>query len=203
MNKPIRTMSLFCMALFLALMVNATYVQYVRANSLNENPQNRRVIDAAFSRDRGAIMVGRDAVAESVRSGDRFDYQRRYGKPFVYAPVTGFFSYYSQTGLEQTQNQVLSGDDPRLFVTRLVDLISNTSPKGGRVQTTIDPKVQQAAYDALSGIPGIQGSVVALEPSTGKVLAMVSLPTFDPNKLASHDLTAAQNTYDRGRRSRS
>ncbi|MFT3873593.1 MAG: penicillin-binding protein 2 [Nocardioides sp.] len=197
MNKPIRTMSLFCMALFLALMVNATYVQYVRANSLDENPQNRRVIDAAFSRDRGAIMVGRDAVAESVRSGDRFDYQRRYAKPFVYAPVTGFFSYYSQTGLEQTQNQVLSGDDPRLFVTRLVDLISNTSPKGGRVQTTIDPKVQQAAYDALSGIPGIQGSVVALEPSTGKVLAMVSLPTFDPNKLASHDLSAAQSTYDR------
>ena len=103
-----------------------------------------------------------------------------------YAHVTGWFSYYSQTGIERTQNDVLSGDDSRLFVTRLVDLVSNPPPKGGSVELTIDPAAQQAAYDGLSALgPDVQGAVVALEPRTGKILAMVSLPTYDPNKLAT------------------
>lgn len=197
MNKPIRTLSLFCLALFLALMVNATYLQYFRAGALDQDPRNRRVIDAAFARDRGAIMIGADAIAESVKTDDIYQYQRRYTQPLLYAPVTGFFSYYSQTGIEQTQNQVLSGDDPRLFVTRLVDLVSNTAPKGGRVQLTIDPAAQKAAYDGLSALgTNVQGSVVAIEPSTGKILAMVSLPTYNPNRLATHDLKAAGDNYD-------
>ncbi len=197
MNKPIRTLSLFCLALFLALMVNATYLQYFRAGALDQDPRNRRVIDAAFARDRGAIMIGADAIAESVKTNDIYQYQRRYTQPLLYAPVTGFFSYYSQTGIEQTQNQVLSGDDPRLFVNRLVDLVSNTAPKGGRVQLTIDPAAQKAAYDGLLGLgPNVQGSVVAIEPSTGKILAMVSLPTYNPNRLATHDLQAAGDNYD-------
>ncbi|MFN8192223.1 MAG: penicillin-binding protein 2 [Nocardioidaceae bacterium] len=197
MNKPIRTLSLFCLLLFLALMVNATYLQYFRAGALDQDPRNRRVVDAAFSRDRGAIMIGTDAIVESEKSDDIYQYQRRYNQPLLYAPVTGFFSYYSQTGIEQTQNQVLSGDDPRLFVTRLVDLISNASPKGGRVQLTIDPAAQQAAYDGLSALGSdVQGAVVAIEPNTGKILAMVSLPTYNPNRLATHDLKAAGTTYD-------
>jgi penicillin-binding protein A len=196
-NKPIRTLSLFCLALFLALMVNATYLQYFRAGALDQDPRNRRVIDAAFSRDRGAIMIGADAIAESEKTDDIYQYQRRYSQPMLYAPVTGFFSYYSQTGIEQTQNQVLSGDDPRLFVTRLVDLVSNTAPKGGRVQLTIDPAAQKAAYDGLSALgDNVQGAVVAIEPSTGKILAMVSLPTYNPNRLATHDLQAAGDNYD-------
>lgn len=197
MNKPIRTMAVFCLLLFLALMINATMLQYVRAGALDKDPRNRRVIDAAFSRDRGAIMVGRDAIAESVKSDDRYQYQRRYTQPLLYAPVTGFFSYYSQTGIEQTQNEVLSGDDPRLFVTRLVDLVSNTSPKGGRVQLTIDPAAQKAAYDGLKAIPGVQGAVVAIEPSSGKILAMVSLPSYDPNLMATHDFKASGDNYDK------
>ena len=197
MNQPIRTLSLFCLALFLALMVNATYLQYFRAGALDQDPRNRRVIDAAFARDRGAIMIGADAIAESVKTNDIYQYQRRYTQPLLYAPVTGFFSYYSQTGIEQTQNQVLSGDDPRLFVNRLVDLVSNTAPKGGRVQLSIDPAAQKAAYDGLLGLgPNVQGSVVAIEPSTGKILAMVSLPTYNPNRLATHDLQAAGDNYD-------
>ena len=149
MNKPIRTLSLFALLLFLLLLANVTYVQYVRAGDLNADPRNRRVIDAAFSRDRGPILVGREAIAESVPSDDRYEHQRVYAKPYRYAPVTGFFSFFTQTGIEQTQNGVLSGDDSRLFVTRLVDLLNNASPQGGQVQLTIDPKAQDAAYDGL------------------------------------------------------
>ena len=191
MNKPIRTISIFCLLLFLALMINATYLQYYKAGALDDDPRNRRVIAAAFSRERGAILVGREAVAESVESDDQYKFQRQYPKPFMYAPITGWFSYFSQTGLERTQNDVLSGDDSVLFVTRLVDLLSNATPKGGSVQLTINPAAQEAMFDGLRGLgEGVQAAVVAIEPSTGKILAMVSLPTYDPNELASHDFAA-------------
>lgn len=198
MNKPIRTISMFCLLLFVALMLNATYLQFWRADSLDDDPRNRRVIEAAYSRERGAILVGRDPIAESVPSDDRYEFQRTYPVPFRYAPITGYFSYFSQTGLEQSQNEVLSGEDPRLFVTKLVDLLSNDPNKGGSVQLTIDADAQEAAYAGLDALPGaVEGSVVALDPSSGKILAMVSLPTYDPNKLASHDLDEVSDTYDR------
>ncbi len=196
MNKPIRTISTFCLLLFLALMINATYLQYWKAGSLNDDPQNRRVLVASYSRERGAIQVGSKAVAESVESDDEYKFQRTYPKPLMYAPLTGWFSYYSSTGIEQTRNDILSGDDSRLFVTKLVDLLSNDPPKGGNVRLTIDPAAQQAAYDGLQGLgPNVQGSVVALQPNTGKILAMVSLPTYDPNKLASHDLSRVTEDF--------
>ncbi|GAB6984429.1 peptidoglycan D,D-transpeptidase FtsI family protein [Nocardioides pyridinolyticus] len=197
MNKPIRTISIFCLLLFLALMVNATYLQYWQAGDLNDDPRNRREIVASYSRERGAILTGRTTIAESVESDDEYQYQRTYPKPFVYAPVTGWFSYYSQTGIEASENDVLSGEDSRLFVTKLVDLLSNDPPQGGNVQLTIDPEAQQAAFDGLSAVPAVQGAVVAIQPSTGKILAMVSLPTHDPNKLASHDLRSVTQTFDR------
>jgi peptidoglycan glycosyltransferase len=198
MNKPIRTISIFCLLLFVALMLNATYLQYYRAGALDDDPLNRRVIEASFSGERGAILVGRDAVAESVESDDKYEFQRQYDQPFKYAPVTGWFSYYSQTGIERSQNDVLSGDDSLLFVTRLVDLLSNSSPKGGSVQLTIDPEAQTAMYDGLRALgDGVQAAGVAIEPSTGRILSMVSLPSYDPNEMASHDFDAVADSYKR------
>jgi peptidoglycan glycosyltransferase len=115
-----------------------------------------------------------------------------------YAPITGYFSYYSQTGLEHTQNQVLSGDDSRLFVRRLIDLVNNTDPKGGNVETTINPAVQDAAFDGFKALgQDVQGAAVAIEPSTGRILAMVSTPSFNPNVMADHDLTTSTKAYDK------
>ena len=200
MNKPIRTIAIFCLLLFVALMINATYLQYFAAGRYHDDARNRRVVDAEFSRNRGAILVGRDPIAESVHSGDRFDYQRSYPKPFMYAGLTGYFGYGGAvTGLERSQNDVLSGEDSRLFVNRILDLLDNKGPKGGDVELTINARAQQAAWDAVNALPGnnVQASVVALEPSTGKILAMVTTPTFDPNKLASHDFAANQRAYER------
>jgi len=197
-NKPIRTISIFCLLLFVALLINATWLQYWKADSYDKDPRNRRVIEAAYSRERGAILVGREPVAESVESDDKYDFLRTYAEPFKYSHVTGYFSFYDQTGIERYQNDVLSGDDDVLFVNKLVDLLSNRSGKGGNVVLTLDRDAQDAAYEGLSALPGdVQASVIAIQPSTGKILAMASLPDFDPNKLASHDFSQVKADYDR------
>jgi peptidoglycan glycosyltransferase len=197
MNKPIRTISIFCLVLFLALMINASYLQYWKSGSLGDDPRNRREQVWSFSRERGAIQAGRMPVAESVESDDQYEFQRTYPKPMEYAPITGWFSYYSATGIELSENDVLSGEDSGLFVTKLVDLLSNKPPQGGNVQLTIDPAAQAAAFEGLQDVPSVQGAVVAIEPDTGKILAMVSLPTYDPNKLASHDLSSVTEAFNR------
>ena len=134
-------------------------------------------------------------LAESVETNDQYKFQRVYRKPFMYAPVTGWYTFGNETGVERAQDSFLSGEDDRLFVNRLVDLVNGNATKGGNVVLTINPAAQQAAFDGLRALgPDIQGAVVALEPATGKILAMVSLPTFNPNKLASHDFKAA-NAY--------
>ena len=124
---------------------------YVRADGLSDDPRNRRIITATFSRERGAILVGKDAVARSVPSDDKYKFQRIYPQPLKYAPITGYFSWYGQTGVERSQNSVLAGDDSRLFVTRLVDMLSNTDPKGGNVQLTVNAAAQDAAWDGPRG----------------------------------------------------
>jgi penicillin-binding protein A len=198
-NKPIRTMSIFCMLLFAALLLNVTYLQYVDAGNLNSRPDNKRVRDAEFARKRGAIVAGGASVAESRRADDQYVYQRVYKQPLKYAQLTGYYSYiYGRSAVESSENQVLSGSDPRLFVNRVVDLLGNSQPKGGSVSLTIDPKAQNAAFRGLRALGrNVQGAVVALQPSTGKVLAMVSSPTYDPNRLASHNFGDVQKAWGR------
>lgn len=199
MNKPIRAVSIFCMFLFLALMANATYVQFWRAEDLNTDPRNARVAEAAFSRERGMILVGEDPIAQSEPVDDRYKYLRVYPGKQIYAPVTGYLQLGSQTGIERTQNKVLSGEDPRLFVNRLVDLLKGDTNQGGNVSLTLDPAAQRAAFRALRDTVGPEGegSVVAIEPKTGRILAMVSFPSYDPNELASHDRDVREDAYDR------
>jgi penicillin-binding protein A len=195
-NKPIRTVSIFCLLLFLALAVNATYLQYYHASSLNDRLSNGRVATATFSRARGAILAGPSGgtvIAESKKEKkDQYAYQRTYDLPYMYAPITGWYTFGNETGIERTQNSFLSGEDDRLFVNRLVDLVNGTGTKGGNVELTINPAAQKAAYDGLLALGSdVQGAVVAIQPDTGKILAMVSLPSYDPNKLADHNFKKA------------
>ena len=199
MNKPIRMMSIFCLLLFVALLLNATYLQYVDADDLNSRSDNKRVRDAEFSRKRGAIVAGGTSVAESTKVDDQYVYQRGYKQPLRHAHLTGFYSYvYGRSGVESSQNEILSGSDPRLFVDRVVDMLGNSQPNGGSVSLTVDPRAQTAAFEGLRALGGnVEGAVVAIEPATGKLLAMVSSPTYDPNDLASHDFSDVQRTWNR------
>lgn len=197
MNRPIRVLSVFCLMLFLALMLNSTYVQYVQAEDLNDRQDNRRVLNEEFSRERGPIIVDGEAIAESVPIDSQFRFQRQYTEPELYAKITGYFTFdQGRRALENAQNSILSGSDNRLFVNRVVDLIANNQPRGGSIELTIDPIAQVAAASALEDLPdGSRAAVVAIEPDTGAVLAMVDIPSYDPNVIATHDFAAAREAY--------
>ncbi|MCW2855717.1 MAG: cell elongation-specific peptidoglycan D,D-transpeptidase [Marmoricola sp.] len=202
MNRPIRNLAIACLIMFLALMINATYLQYWQAGSLTsltKHPDNVRVADAAFDEPRGAILVDGRAIAQSTKSSDRYKFLRTYPEGAEYADITGYFTRtLGLGGIESTQNSVLTGDDPSLFVNKVIDLLGNAAPQGGNVSLTINPKAQKAAFDGLRALgPRVQGAVVAIEPATGRILAMVSSPSFSPNQLAGHDFTTAKSNYDR------
>jgi len=175
MNRPIRVLAIGCLVLFFALMLRATYVQWWQADSLSsvsKHENNIRVLNDQFSRQRGAIIVGKKSAALSRASKDQYKFARTYPNGPEYAQITGFYTRdWGLGGLESSRNSVLSGEDSSLFLNRVVDLMDNRPAKGGSIVTTINPAAQKAAYD---GLKGKIGAVVALKPSTGAILAMVS-----------------------------
>ncbi|MFC4554816.1 peptidoglycan D,D-transpeptidase FtsI family protein [Georgenia faecalis] len=195
MNTPIRRLTTVVALMFVALMVMATSVQFVQAPALNADGRNVRTVYREFGRDRGPIVVAGDAVAVSTPVDDVYGYQRSYPGGALYAPVTGYFSaaLSSMTGMEAAANPVLNGTSDSLLVQRIQDLITGAQPQGGSVELTIDPVVQQAAWDALGDQ---RGAVVALDPQTGAILALVSTPSYDPDPLAAHSSAEAQAAYD-------
>ena len=196
MNRPIRKLAVACLLMFLALLVNANVVQVVEAQSLRNNPNNSRLLANRLNNERGPIVVGNQAVATSVPTpGQTYKYQRTYPFGTLYPNVTGYFTVYTETGIEQSEEDVLSGTDDRLFLRQLADTLTGRQPRGGRVVLTLNQAAQQAAASGLAA-SGHRGAVVALDPRTGAVLAMASNPTYDPNPLTSHNGRTAQAAYD-------
>jgi peptidoglycan glycosyltransferase len=197
MNTPLRRVGLAMLAMVVLLLANATYIQIVKADEYREDSRNRRVLLEEYSRQRGKILTSDEVIIANVKStNDRLQYQRTYANGPLYAPITGFYSIrYGSTGLERAENDILNGSDDRLFVRRLSDLITGRDPRGGNIVTTINSKVQQAAYDAMTQ-NNFTGAVVAIKPDDGQILAMVSTPSYDPSGLASPDGAVQQQTYD-------
>lgn len=186
MNSPIRRLAMVLAALMGALLVASSWIQVIAAPGINDKPGNVRTLQATYGTDRGDILVASSAIARSTPTDDEWRYQRRYSQPELYANLTGYYSttYGAGGGLEGSSNDLLSGRADSLFFGRLADTLRGRSPKGASLELTIDPKIQKAAWDALGNQ---RGSVVALDPKTGAILAMVSKPSYDPNKLATHD----------------
>jgi penicillin-binding protein A len=185
MNQALRRVSLACLVMFLLLLVNSNYVQAFEAGKLVNDPGNGRTFAQQYQYQRGSIITFDDkTIAESRHVNGVYSYQRYYPDPLPYAAVTGYDTPYSATGIEQAENKFLAGTDPRLTVRNLIDLISGKPKKGATVQLTINSVAQQAAYAALKAT-GLPSGVVAIQPSTGAILALASYPSFNPNKLAT------------------
>jgi peptidoglycan glycosyltransferase len=192
-NRSLRRVALAAMAMFLALLVNANVVQVGQAESLKNNANNHRILYSEYSHRRGAIVVDGHSVALSTRSHDVYKYLRTYPGGPAYAPITGYYSFQNgATGIENAENEILSGDSDTLFVRRLSDYFTGRTPQGGSVVLTINDRAQQAAFQALAGK---RGAVVALDPHTGAILALATAPSYDPNLLSTHNFAAAGHAF--------
>ena len=189
MNQPIRRLSFIVAMLFSALLISTTWIQFVKAKELDNRPGNRRTLLESYSRERGAILVGGSPVAKSVATKDELKFVRTYPSGPLYSQVTGYYSftYGAGGGLEGAEDPLLSGQSDKLFYRRVVDMVTGKVPSGASLELTINPLAQQAADQALGNQ---RGAVVALNPGTGEILAMVSHPQYDPTALSSHNLDA-------------
>ena len=206
MNRSLRRLSIACLALFVLLLAWVNYLQVFRVNSLANEPGNIRVFNQQFKNQRGEIIAAggrtQQVIAESklVKGGI---YQRVYSDPLAYAPVTGYDSIlgmtspFGVTGIERAENSYLAGTSSKLAVDNLRGLFTGHSKQGASVYLTIDPKVQAAAYAALVAM-GKPAAAVAINPTNGAILALASVPTFDPNQYAtldSNQLAKADKAY--------
>lgn len=193
MNQQLKRISMLVLAMFLVLLGASTTIQMIRAEALAADDRNARTRYDAYKVERGSILIGDQAVAYSEPSNDDFAFQRVYVDPEMNAAVTGYFPVLGvATGLEGALNTYLSGTANTQFFDRIIEIVSGQDPKGATVKTTIDPVAQKAAWDALQGY---QGAVIMTEPKTGRVLAMVSTPSFDTNQLAVHNTRQVDTTF--------
>jgi len=186
-NQPIRRVALFCFLLITSLLVSSNYLQVVNADSYKKRPANLRTTYDVYAYPRGKIITADGTViADSKPSGGiTLKYQRTYPLGSAYGNITGYRSpSYGATDIEFILNKYLQGTDSSESVANFMDTLNGRSKKGGDVQLTLQNPVQQAAISALKNR---QGSVVALDPTTGAILAMYSSPSFDPTGISSND----------------
>ncbi|MEF9905058.1 peptidoglycan D,D-transpeptidase FtsI family protein [Streptomyces sp. P9-A2] len=184
MNKPLRRIAIFCGLLVLTLLLRDNWLQYVRADELRSDKNNRRVAIERYASPRGDIIVGGEPITGHTTTKGEFKYKRTYKDGAMWAPVTGYVSQaFGANQLEAIEDGILTGNDERLFFRNTLDMLTGKAKEGGNVVTTLNAYAQKAAYEGLKKQGG-KGSVVALEPSTGKVLALASFPSYDPSVFA-------------------
>ena len=194
MNRQIRGLSIGIMVLFVALFFQVNYLQMFAADRLNNHPVNTRAIVRDFSRPRGVIQTSDGVVlAKSIKTDDEFEQLRQYPEGELFAHLTGFFSFnFNAEGVERTYNTDLVGREQELELKKLSDLLVKKE-RTGDVTLTLSKKLQQVATEQLRGR---KGAVVAIEPKTGAILAMADFPSYDPNRLSTHNLADAKAAWD-------
>lgn len=192
MNRRIQLVGLALSAMFVALFIQLNNVQLIKASALDSDTRNGRKIARDFARPRGQIITHDGVVlAKSTPVDDRFKEQREYPEGPTYAHLTGFFSYnFGASGVENEFNDDLTGRINR--ADSVFDYFGDRTVTSN-VTLTIDSRIQSAARDALNGR---KGSVVAIDPRSGAILALFSNPTYDPNTLTGHDQKQARAVKD-------
>jgi peptidoglycan glycosyltransferase len=192
MTPEIKRVANFILLMFLSLFVAASAMQVVNADSLSNDPRNQRAVYEGYKTQRGAILVNNKPIAESIKTSDAYRYLRQYNGE-QYSAITGFYSLFQgRTGLENVLDSSLRGDNSAAFFEQLNALLSGNPVSGASVELTIDEDVQLAAWNAMGNM---KGAVVAIEPATGRILALVSKSGFDANLLSTHNTADASANY--------
>ena len=192
MTKELKRVSLVVAAMFISLFIAGTMLQAVNTEAVSNDPRNVRNIYESYKTQRGPILVDGKPIATSEPSDNAYRYLRTYDNE-IYSAVTGYFSVFrGATGMESAANSYLSGQSSSQFFEQVNAVLSGNPVTGAAVELTLDPKLQQAAWDALGSY---RGALIAMDPVTGNILAMVSKPGFDANKLAGHDSEKVSNNY--------
>lgn len=193
MNEPVRRLSIVVLTLVLMLMMSASFIQVINASDLNQDPRNVRTLYRQYGNFRGPFVVDGESIVWSAPVDDPYNYQRTYADGALYAPATGFYSIvYGRTALEQTENELLNGTADSLFWTRLGNLFAGEQQQGASIELTLKASMQRVATEQLGDQ---RGAVVALDPRTGQILAMVTSPSYDPAMLAGHDTAEVNANY--------
>ncbi|MBT5088728.1 MAG: penicillin-binding protein 2, partial [Micrococcales bacterium] len=192
MNRQVRRVGLALTVMFIALFAIASSIQVVRTQSLYQDARNVRAAYETYKTQRGSILVGQEEVVVSGAVNDQYRFLREYDS-VLYSPVVGFFSVFTgSAGIERSMNSLLAGQSSAQFFEQINALLDGNPVTGAAVELSLDPELQRAAWDALGNR---KGAVVALEPATGRILAMVSKPTFDANLLSGHEYESVNAAY--------
>lgn len=195
MEVGIRRVGMGVVVLLIALVAQLTYLQVVDAKSLANNGGNPRKIFSEFNSPRGQILSADGRIlAKSVDVKDEYGKQRQYPLGELTSQIVGYQSVtVGSTGLEQTYNDVLLGRNKgTIGFQDVVDFFKGTK-RSGNLRTSLRVDAQLQAKSALGDQ---KGSVVVLEPTTGRIVAMYSNPSYDPNPLASHNPKTVQQYFD-------
>jgi peptidoglycan glycosyltransferase len=187
MNGPILRVYVVLLLLFAALVGFTTYWTVFDADTLKAQLDNRRSLIETAGIRRGTIgSVDGEVLARSdpSGSGSQVIYERTYPTGSLFGHPVGYsFIQAGMSGIEKSENDILIGQKNE-FAT-LLDQLQGTPQEGSNLTVTLNANAQRVATDDLTNpaLGGSPGSVVAIEPSTGAVRAMVSVPGYDPNEI--------------------
>jgi penicillin-binding protein A len=185
MNRQIIKLFGFLLILYALLFGFTSYWSIFDADSLKANQANRRPLLEEQTIKRGSILASDGSViAKSIPqgSGNNKVFVRRYPQGSLFGNPIGYsFVTQGRVGFELSHNDELVGNKTEFL--SVLDQLQGHSQEGDNVQSALDPAAQEAA---VNGLAGRRGSVVALDPSTGEVTAMVSIPEYDPNQIPKH-----------------
>ena len=185
MNGPIRRLAIGMFTAFGALLLAVTWFQVIRADDLKSDPRNARPAQTEQAKERGLIVtIDGTVVARSLPVEDSRNYVRDYPEGEVFAHAVGYSSYLvGDSGLEASRASTLRSRRD-VTISDLIAGILGTDLRPKNLEITIDARLQRAAFEALGAH---RGAVVALDPVTGAILALVSTPSYDPNLLLGPD----------------